>query len=549
MLFRTLGSFVVGSILVAACLGDDPVGADRPGGDADSGVGSSSSSGGTGSGDATPGQPWSVTVAGPVSVVRGKSVAIALTVTGTVTAPLTVQVQNAAGFSGSTTLSASATTGTLDVQVDAARPFGAATVPLSVTDGVHTSTLEAAVEVRDAPGALDSTFGQGGSIVVPRSRGRWFFPGGSPASLHWMGEDTGTADVTTVVRRYAADGTLDASYGSSGAITWPWTGDRSQDMRELFGSPLARVSATGGLELLTGYVSDSGFFVHVRQVPANGQGEVSLLAGSETSPVDMLSNYYRAYHEPDALTRLADGRIVTVTRETTPVPRLVGTVWKNGIADTSWPEGGKQAIAMGSIPDAALQSILVTGTHIFVGGHSTSPAGGVVYAFALSGAGWKESQQIVGTPDGFSHLTETSDGKVHVLVGQGRPGDAVNLSVATLKTETIGSGNEAIVDKGALNYGIVEPGVLTAGLAGSTIWCRRDPAAPQTILVLAANALNQPLGEFASGGELKLDMSAVVPAFPLASNEPVPLALTGPDGRLYVQIDGASSSRLYRIWL
>lgn len=543
-MLRRSGLWVAFGVLVmgAACVGDPPASGPSDTG-ADAGMTSSSS----GSADSAPGQTWSVAVASPVSVVRGKSVKLELAVTGTVSSPLLVQVQNAAGFSGSTTLSTSATSGTLDLQVEATRPFGTATVPLSVSDGVYTETLEAVVQVRGVPGTLDETFGQGGSVLAPRPRGHWFFTTGAAPALHWLGEVAGAADVTTALRRYLEDGSLDPSYGGAGATTWTWTGDRSQDVRELFGAPLVR-STESGIELLGGYSGDNEFFVHVRAVPADGRGEARLLPGTDVYLDNLLSRYYRADHEPDAITRLPDGRIVTVGLGRTPA-RLIASVWNNGVLDPSWPESGAQSIALGSVPESTLQSILITATHIYVGGHADA-TGSAVFAFALSGAGWRLSEQITGAPDGLSNFTETSDGKVHALVGQGRPGDAVNLYLATLKTETIGAGNETLSDRGALNYRIVDRGVLTAGLSGSTIWCRRDPDAPQAILVLAANALNQPLDSFGTGGELKLQMDGLTPALPLsATTESVRQAFTGPDQRLYMVISGEDATRVYRIWL
>lgn len=214
-------SLALGIVTTAACGGDDPQGSVDPGSD---GPSATPDGGEAGTPPATL-QPRVEIKVDPVVVVRGQTARIPVQVFRVDTASaITIELQNApAGTTASAplTLAANLSSGELTLATADAASYGDYALQITATapDLPAPVTFQVPLQVRGVPGALDTSFGTGGSApvtpngaigdVLVDSAGRYVIAGGYNA-----------ADQNMLMARLTPGGQMDPTFGVAGLRRW-----------------------------------------------------------------------------------------------------------------------------------------------------------------------------------------------------------------------------------------------------------------------------------------------------------------------------------------
>ena len=215
---------VLACLVVAACVGDDPVGG-ALGPSTDGGASSSSGSSTPGTDGSTPAQATELAVA-DASVVRGSQATLEVTLRN-VDRPLVLRMQNApTGVEpvvGELPIAAGTTTVSFLVRTTAEMLFGDVSLQLTLAsaDGTLSITKSATLQIRGVPGELDTSFGVQGAIQAPAGATLLGTYLDTDDSLYAKAQPADGADQLPMLVHYAASGARDVAFGGSGSWVAP----------------------------------------------------------------------------------------------------------------------------------------------------------------------------------------------------------------------------------------------------------------------------------------------------------------------------------------
>jgi uncharacterized delta-60 repeat protein len=212
----------------------------------------------------------------------------------------------------------------------------------------------------DASGATDATFGTGGVVTTHLGAGYQFATAmavqgdGKILVTGYMLGAGGNYDLMLV--RYNTDGSLDASFGTGGAVIMdvtPGADDHAASIQLL----------ANGRFLVVG---DSNFDIALLRFNANGQLDTSFGTGGK------VFTDFGATEQACATTLLANGKIVVAGSTSGPDYRFaVGQYNADGSLDTGFNGTGKTTIDFGGEDLATAMKVLADGRIVVVGSTGT----------------------------------------------------------------------------------------------------------------------------------------------------------------------------------
>jgi uncharacterized delta-60 repeat protein len=377
---------------------------------------------------------------------------------------------------------------------------GKGTIAGADVTNVFVSCVDAAI-----PGALDTTFGNGGMVTDPV-----LVRGAEELAILPDGGIV-VADSFKRVARYSRDGVLDTNFGTEGEATVIFSGQDTDEVRALAVQPDGKIVVAG---FSRAGISDDDDFAVARLNP-DGTLDTSFGTGGK-----VITDFFGFFDRAHFVLIQPDGRIIVGGEAYTSLSGnseiAVVRYLSDGSLDPGFGTGGK-ALADLSARDAAYAGALrADGSIVIAGGFgvpSTSALhadsvlmqlradGSVDTSFGVNGI--RAVDLAAGAPDWLEAVAIDADGRVVGALGSGF--GAARFSADGALDATFGTDGVALVDFGGQDAFVRGIALQDGGEVLLAGWMRSSSTFRTDCAIARLSTSGQLDTTFATGGKLLVD--------------------------------------------